>query len=460
MNQLFRQVDISSLVFFRIFFGILAFADCLGVWIHYHLMKNYFDADAFHFRYYGFEWVQVFPEPFMSLFFWVLMILGLMIAFGYRYKTATLCFAFGFTYLFLCEKGLYLNHGYLFCHLSFVMFFLPAHRAFSVDVLRKPQIRLQKISFWPVFLLCFLMGVVYFYGGIAKINSDWLRAVPMQQWLGYKSKMPIIGSLLKQEWFAWFISYGGLFFDLFVVFFLLFRRTRLYAFAAVVFFHTVNFILFKIGIFPFLSLAFTAMFFPPDFPKKIIAWLGKRIRKVRILRVSWYRKLKRRQVALLRPVLQYTPAQKKTILYVLTIYIAVHLLLPFRHHLFPGDVAWTEEGHRYSWRMMLRGKQGYGSFNIVNSDTKESISVTPKKYLNAKLERKLYTHPDMILQFAHFLRDEYSKKKDWKNIEVYANIRTQLNYRGYAQYIDPGVDLAKEKWHFFKSEEWILPYEK
>ncbi|MDV7394654.1 HTTM domain-containing protein, partial [Arthrospira platensis SPKY1] len=126
------------------------------------------------------------------------------------YRFSATLFAFGFAYTYFLEKAHYLNHGYLFCWLSFLMIFLPAHRAFSLDARRRPELRRETIPFWPLFLLRFLMGLVYFYGGIAKLNADWLRAIPLKQWLANKADTPVLGPLLAQEWMAYFMAYGGL----------------------------------------------------------------------------------------------------------------------------------------------------------------------------------------------------------------------------------------------------------
>ena len=50
-------------------------------------------------------------------------------------------------------------------------------------------------------------------------------------------------------------------------------------------------------------------------------------------------------------------SSSRVVLAFLAVYVAVQLLVPLRHLLYPGDVAWTEEGHRFSWRMRLREKE-------------------------------------------------------------------------------------------------------
>ena len=157
---------------------------------------------------------------------------------------------------------------------------------------------------------------------------------------------------------------------------------------------------------------------------------------------------------------QRDPRYRRVILTALTVLALFHVLVPLRHHLLPGDVAWTEEGHRYSWRMMLRGKSGYGSFKVnyrePGDTTLHTDRVQVRDSLKKKQYRKLWTHPDMVLQYAHHLRDSY-RERGYEDIEVYADIRVKLNGRKRHPYIDPERDLAKEEWSYFWVSDWILP---
>lgn len=172
----------------------------------------------------------------MTVFLFGSMLLAIFITLGWYYRISCSLFFLAFTYLFLVEKANYLNHAYLFCWISFVMIFLPANRAASMDVRLKRVSPQHIIPYWPLFLLQFLMGVVYFFGGIAKINFDWLQAMPLQLWLPSKTSTPIIGGLLDDPIAAYVMAYGGVIFDLTVVPLLLFRPTRRWAFGLALFF--------------------------------------------------------------------------------------------------------------------------------------------------------------------------------------------------------------------------------
>lgn len=477
MKFLFKPVDNASLVFFRVVFGILAFADVVGIFSYYHLYTDSFNPDKFQFKYYGFAWVQPVPEPFMSLFFLGLIACAILITIGKWYRPAMTIFAIGFAYTFFLEKAHYLNHGYLMMWLNLVMIFLPVNRNFSVDALQTPDLQTNRCPYWCLFVLQFLMGVVYFYGGIAKINADWLlNAQPLKIWLAQRGDMPLLGWIWQQEITAWLMSWGGFCLDFFVVFFLLSKRMRIWAFGFVLFFHFVNLILFQIGIFPWMSLALTALFFEPDFPRKINAFLKSKWAKFGKIEAWWLTKSNANPLPAPPPpnadksmvlAMQDQPKQpiygkikpwrlhRKLVLGCLIPICLFHLLFPLRHHLLKGNVAWTEEGHRYSWRMMLRSKRGYGHFILKDKRTGEKERVNPGKYLSDKQRPKMFTHPDMTLQFTHYL-----KQKWWedfgKDVAIYAEINVKLNHRKYQSYYDNAVDLTEVEWSFLEEADWVL----
>jgi hypothetical protein len=68
---------------------------------------------------------------------------------------------------------------------------------------------------------------------------------------------------MKNGWLTFF-SYGGLALDLFVVPFLLFKKTRWFAIAFTFLFHFMNSKLFAIGIFPYVMFFLTFLFFSPE----------------------------------------------------------------------------------------------------------------------------------------------------------------------------------------------------
>ena len=73
-SKLFQPISIASLVFFRIVFGVLGFADVLSMWVYYHFIVDAYNPDRIRFPYIGFEWLPTFHDPWMSMIFIVILI--------------------------------------------------------------------------------------------------------------------------------------------------------------------------------------------------------------------------------------------------------------------------------------------------------------------------------------------------------------------------------------------------
>ena len=60
-----------------------------------------------------------------------------------------------------------------------------------------------------------------------------------------------------EPWLVNLFTYGGLLFDLTIVFIILFKPTRLLGIALIILFHLTNHFIFSIGIFPWLMIMLT-----------------------------------------------------------------------------------------------------------------------------------------------------------------------------------------------------------
>ena len=437
-DSLFQPVDIASIAVFRMMFGAVLFWEVWRFFQHDWVRKFYIDR-VFYFKYFGFEWVHPWPGDGMYIHFLVCGILALCIAFGAFYRITSVLFLLGFTYWFLLDQTRYLNHLYFAALIAFLLAVTPAHRARSVDAWRKPQIRSSTIPAWYLWLLRFQIGTVYFYAAIAKMNADWFAGEPMRSWLLKRADYPLIGWIFEKEWAAGFFSHGGLLYDLLVVPLLLWRKTRLLAFAATLYFHGMNKLLFNIGIFPPLMLAATLLFFDADWPRKALLFFAP------------HRDGE-------EPA--HTPTKPETrrwVLAFLAVYVAIQVLVPLRHFLYPGTVHWTEEGHRFSWHMKLRDKKSDVSFFATDPTTGKTWEVNQREYLSSTQRRKVGNAPDMCLQFAHFLADTL-REQGYEDIEIRVRSRVSLNFREKQDMIDPTVDLSKEPRTLFRAD-WILPLE-
>lgn len=439
---LFEPVDISFLVFFRILFGGIMLWETYR-YFSYGWISRYYIEPAVNFTYYGFSWVQPWHGRGMYIHFFVLGLAAACIMVGFLYRFAAPVFFFAFTYLFLLEQTRYLNHLYLVCLISFLMCFLPAERAFSVDVLLRPKIRSEKAPAWTLWLLRIQVGIPFFYGGIAKLNDDWIYGgEPMRTWLRALTELPRIGYIFAADWTVYSFVIGGLLLDLLVVPLLLWRRTRPFAFAAAVVFNLINALIFNIGIFPWFMLGALFIFFPPDFMRRFA------------------RSFLPPEEELTDETQSQSPATpdripesncgasltalQKVVAGLLAAYLAFQLFFPLRHYLYPGDVSWTEEGHNFSWHMKLRTKVGKAEFTITHPRSGQTWFVKPEDHLKSHQLLKVVAKPELLILFAHYLADE-KRREGYDDVEVRANVMISLNGREPQMLIDPDVDLAKEQ---------------
>jgi hypothetical protein len=184
--------------------------------------------------------------------------------------------------------------------------------------------------------------------------------------------------------------------------------------------------IFHIGIFPWITLACSTIFFEPDWPRRL--WHHQTNDETRQAPDVPQRSLR--------------PAQR-ALFVVVALFAAWQILMPLRHLLYPGNVAWTEEGHRFSWRMKLRDKDGHTTFSVGSPSAGTSRDVDTSLYLEPWQEEEMATRPDMILQFAHFLAEE-SQRQGFGPVEVHSRASVSLNGRKPRPMIDEDVDLAKQ----------------
>lgn len=414
----------------------------------------------YYFSYYGFSWIKPLGEVGMYLLFFVVAIAAFCIMLGWKYRFFSLLFFLSFTYIELIDKTNYLNHYYFVSLVSFLLMFVPANRAFSLDVWLNPKLKLVKIPFYTIAIFKLQLGMVYFFAGIAKLHYDWLfRAMPLAIWLPPKAdSLPIVGKLFQYQITAYLFSWFGALYDLFIVFFLLNTHTRYIAYFFVVSFHIMTALLFPIGMFPYIMIVSTLIFFPASFHKKIIYLIDLLIKKCfNLLKINNLTP-KSSKNTLSQKKAFYNSFYQKVTLAILAIHFLIQSFLPFRYLLYDGNVLWHEQGFRFSWRVMLIEKDGYAVFHVKDAATGKKWDIHTPNYLNANQEKMMSTQPDMILQFAHFLAKKH-KEQDIENPEITVDCYVTLNGKRSRPFIDNQVNLATEK-EGIQQKTWVLPFEK
>jgi hypothetical protein len=438
IRTLNRDVSIAPLVTVRLFFGLLMFAGTVRFmyngWVdQLYIQPNYF------FHYYGFDWIQPIAGQGMWLVFMAMAVLALFIAAGFLYRFSSIIFFLLFSYVELIDVTNYLNHYYFISLFSFIMLWLPLNNRLSIDVLIWPSIKRDAVPFWMIGALRLQLGIVYFFAGVAKLNSDWLfRAEPMRTWLLSFTQVPIVGKIFTYKLTALLFSWAGAMYDLAMPFLLSIRRTLPFAYVAVVGFHVITWLMFPIGMFPWVMIVLTWVFFPISFHERLVSGIESLFPTVNFL----------------TEIEPWKPQAEKPLVIFFVLFFAFQLIFPFRYLAYPGNLLWTEQGFRFSWRVMLVEKAGSAQFYVDDSETGRTWDIHNPHYLTAVQEKQMSTQPDLILQYAHILDKEF-RSIGVSDPLVRADVFVALNGRRNKRFIDPAVDLSEieDGW---QHKGWIL----
>jgi len=413
-------------------FGLLIALEGFGAIATGWVKRTMVEPD-FTFNFIGFDFLQPLPGNGMYFYFALMGCFGVMVMLGYKYRLSMAAYAIMWSSVYLMQKTSYNNHYYLMMLLCWIMVFLPANRALSLDARQDPEIRSNSMPSWVRLFVIALLFVVYTYASLAKWYPDWLNATVPALLMKNKSHFWLIGETLQQEWVHWCIAYVGILFDLLIVPLLLWRKTRLAAFIISIGFHLFNSFVFHIGIFPYMSIAFSLFFFTPQtlikrfVPKKPLYTAGE------VLRPTYY----------------------KGVVIVLGAFLLIQVALPLRHHFFKDDVLWTEEGHRLSWRMMLRLRKGILTVWVEDKETGKRERYNYGAMLSAKQTRSVQTKPDLMWQLAQRIKRIEAKKG--RDVAVFMDSRVKINDGNFHRFIDLNTDLASVPWEPLSHHNWILP---
>lgn len=442
-EKLSQPVSALSLAVLRILFGALMIWD---VWrfFHHDRIRRYYVEPEFFFTYPGFSWVKPLPDPYIYYAWFLVGVFAFLVMIGLFYRFAIIAFTLLFTYFFLLDKAQYLNHFYMIILYAGLLCVAPANRVLSVDSRLWPSLRSDTIPYWPVFALRAQTEIILIYAGLVKITEDWLKLQPLALWLREQSAGVPFGWMFHQDWVIAIGAYGTIALHLIGAPLLLFRRTRLPIFLVYCAFHMSNAYFFNIGVFPWLTIAVMLIFFPPDWPRQLVR------------RLRGWKEMATPQI----PAAQAHQAMRvsSALAVVLCLWLAVQIAVPLRFAAFSSEVRWSGDGHRFAWRMRMYSRQGDGYFTMQDAATGQSWRVDPFDYLTERQAATMLTRPDMILQFAHYLRDIW-RSHGHANVAVYAHVGMSLNGRTMQTLIKPETDLAAVRFNLFGPDEWVTKLE-
>ncbi len=432
-------VDAASLAVFRVAFGAMMMTLTVRYFTH-GWIREYYLVPTHFFSYYGFAWVRPWPGSGMYVHYALMLAAAACVTMGVWYRPAMIVFGALFTYAHLIDQTNYLNHYFQVTWLCLWMMAMPLDRMLSIRSWRDPAATRPVVPRWMLGAIRFQVGLVYVFGGIAKLRSDWLiHAQPLSLWLAANREFPVLGALFSEKWMAYAFSWAGALFDLTIVLWLSIPRTRAAAYVVVILFHLITAKLFQIGMFPWIMIASAPVMFSPSWPRRWIA----------LAHASTHRSIEP------APEVGRGLGLRKRTLAGISVFALFQVLCPLRHWLYPGNALWTEEGFRFAWNVMLMEKSGSVSFDLVEPSSGKKWTLEPTEFLTRYQTKMMSTQPDMILKAAHIAK-AIVEEKGHSGVKVYARSAVVLNARRPAPLVDPTVDLSQER-DGFGHKNWILP---
>ncbi len=440
----------ASLAAVRVALGVVAMVSSLRT-LTYGWSDSLYAGTSHRFTYLWLGWV---PQPgpvSIRILLAGVAVAGLLVALGSHTRVSAAVLLVCFAWIELIDATTYLNHYWFVTLMAALAVVAPLGAAHSLDARRRGGNRTVAAG-W-VWLLRFQVGIVYASAGLAKLRADWLwRGLPLRLWLPARTNLPAVGGLLDLPETAHVLSVAGAAFDVSIVVLLLWKRTRFVAWLALVAFHVSTWILFPIGVFPWLMIGVSTVFFAPDWPDR--------------LRSRWTR---RRTPATgdeaslisstaspgpsVRPFPSLSAVRRRLLVGAAVVWVAMQLALPLRHLAYPGDHRWTGEGYRFGWNVLLVERTGFVTFMITEPSTGRSWTADPEHLYTPAQIRVMSGEPDLIHQAAIAIADDEATRGH--RVEVRVDAWMSFNGRQAARWIDPDVDLAAEPrnlWH----KDWIL----
>lgn len=445
-STLSQPVSPLSLAVFRMAVGAMLLWDCWR-FIKHERIERYWIQPDFYFTYPGFHWVAPLPEPWIWVAWLGMGLFALLVMLGLFYRVSIVALTVLFSYFFLLDKTEYLNHFYLAILFLILLCFLPAHRALSLDAKLFPRVRRGSVPCASIVVLRLQMEIMLIYAGLVKLTPDWLAGEPLGMWLRPQADDFVFGFLFHYDWVILLGTWGTVVLHVVGAPLLLWHRTRLATFFVYCAFHAANSVFFNIGIFPWLTIAATSIFFAPDWPLRMARWFHGLFEalpapvSVPASAAADERPLKLIPMAALVAMAAWTTVQ---------------IVLPIRAGAFPSEVRWSGDGHRFSWRMRIYDRDADGVFIVRSSD--QVWEVEPRDYLSHRQTWKMMVRSDMVHQFANHL-EEVWRDAGHGDVEVRAEIWKSLNGRPPQLFIDPKVDLTAVPLAYGRSDGWVLPNE-
>ena len=417
MSLISERINIAKhsgpLGLFRIGFAIILF---------YQLSENikrtafYLQEEYLYIPYEGLSFIHFLPVSFLTLLVYIGMIASLFVLFGLFFRPFLILATTIFTYIFLLDSVYYNNHYYLIILIGILLSFTNADAKFSLSNNKSDQ-----VPHWHYLILQIMLAIVFFYGGLAKCNADWLGG-------------HVIKGITEEDWFNQVLIYGGWIFDLAIPFLLFFRKTRFMAILTVLIFNITNGLIFDdIGAFPILASLSMLCF----------------------IEGAWFPSMIQNKIQINKPE-TFIP-KTKWVKIILVSFFAFQLLFPLRHYMISSHPEWSGQGHYFSWRMKSYTKDV--ELKVYAYDKVENMRLYP---INTGIDnytlQRIAAFPAMVPKIAQSVLNKIERLDGKKeNIGISVDYMVSLNNRQVKRAIKSDIDITKVNYNWIRQNHWILP---
>lgn len=471
-NFFYAPINPSIVCIFRIIFGLIATYQII-YYFKVDYTYQFIAGPEVLFYFNELSFLQPLPLPILKGLHFLLLISTVCITLGVWYRYAISFFFIVFSYFSFMDSTLYNNHIYLFSLFAFAMIFISADEKYSIKSRKRKDIAKMYIPAWHQYILMFLIALPYFFGGIAKLSSNWLHTNLVSEILS-ATKNNFLTQLFSNDTLIAFVKYGGLIYDLGIVFLLLFKRTRLFAVGLILIFNlTNNSLLFDdIGVFPLFMIVATILFFNPERVGNFTDTLFIKKKKVVKLSQKEKKRLKKQlkskdgnatvtngdAVVVENSDVLFAKSNKGLVTGLLLVFLIFHLVFPFRYLLHSNNPEWYGPGVHFAWRMKLQAKKVV-TLNLTMQDRASGATgeIKEKTFISHNQSLHLVDRPVNLVLLAKYLKPKIEKQYGIVNPKISAEVIVEFNGLPAQQMIVPTVDLTEVDERDYNDLSWIVP---
>ncbi|MEM7105376.1 MAG: HTTM domain-containing protein [Bacteroidota bacterium] len=444
ISELFRPVSAIYLGVFRLIFGLVMMFQFQS---HFIRVQDYDQEGVTRFLYPGLDFIPVANADTFQILLWLGIIGAFCLCAGLLFRWSTTLVFIIFSYIQLQDALHYNNHYYFFSLVCLLLIFTQADQRCSIKSYLNKNRANQRVLFMDYFILQVMVFIVYFYGGLAKLNTDWLSgAVTKFMWSDIEESTALA------------IAWSGMLFDLLIGILLFIKKTRWPAIILAILFHLTNGLLFfgDIHLFPWAMIAATLLFVDPDWWDRFKFQKGKgkkSVRKNSKTNSNSKSKGKKSLDSGSAPI--KTPG--RWVVITLSVFFVFQFIFPLRHYLIPGNVDWTGQGHYMAWRM-----KSYHKTVSLNFSTYDQSGRLVKDYQNLGLSQeavnRIGAFPHLVLQLAKEVNRQLTDG-DSSPPRLQVDYLVGFNGRPRQAALDNEANIGTIAFSPFGENGWIRPLE-